>query len=43
MRLDELAERLEKPFETVLVEDLGPQGGSAAYFINASYEFELIH
>ena len=33
LTLAELAERLEKPFETVLVEDLGPQGGSAAYFI----------
>jgi N-acyl-D-amino-acid deacylase len=33
LTLAELAERLEKPFERVLVEDLGPQGGSAAYFI----------
>lgn len=33
LTLAELAERLEKPFERVLMEDLGPQGGSAAYFI----------
>lgn len=31
--LAELATELEKPFERVLVDDLGPQGGSAAYFI----------
>jgi N-acyl-D-aspartate/D-glutamate deacylase len=31
--LADLATELEKPFEAVLVDDLGPDGGSAAYFI----------
>ncbi|MEE4361261.1 MAG: amidohydrolase family protein [Pseudomonadales bacterium] len=31
--LAELATEREKPFERVLIDDLGPQGGSAAYFI----------
>jgi N-acyl-D-amino-acid deacylase len=31
--LAELAEELGKPFEVVLLDDLGPDGGSAAYFI----------
>ncbi len=31
--LAELAAALGKPFEDVLIDDLGPQGGSAAYFI----------
>lgn len=33
MTLAELALLLEKPFEDVLIDDLGPDGGSAAYFI----------
>lgn len=31
--LEEVAAELGKPFEEVLVDDLGPDGGSAAYFI----------
>lgn len=31
--LADLAERLGKPFERVLIDDIGPQGASAAYFI----------
>lgn len=31
--LADLAAELEKPFEDVLIDDLGPDGGSAAYFI----------
>lgn len=31
--LAELAESLGKPFEQVLLEDLGPEGASAAYFV----------
>ncbi|HSG92017.1 MAG TPA: amidohydrolase family protein [Pseudomonadales bacterium] len=31
--LADLAAELGKPFEEVLIDDLGPQGGSAAYFI----------
>lgn len=33
MTLAELAKQLEKPFEDVLIDDLGPDGGYAAYFI----------
>lgn len=31
--LEEVAAELGKPFEDVLIDDLGPDGGSAAYFI----------
>jgi N-acyl-D-amino-acid deacylase len=31
--LADLAERLGKPFERVLIDDIGPQGASAAYYI----------
>ena len=31
--LAEVAEELNKPFEKVLIDDIGPQGASAAYFV----------
>ena len=33
MTLAEVAEQLDKPFEDVLIEDIGPRGASAAYFV----------
>jgi N-acyl-D-amino-acid deacylase len=33
MTLAEVAEELEKPFEDVLIDDIGPGGASAAYFV----------
>jgi len=33
LTLEAVAEQLGKPFEEVLVDDLGPGGGSAAYFV----------
>lgn len=33
MTLAEVAEELGKPFEEALIEDIGPEGGSAAYFV----------
>ena len=33
MTLAEVAEELDKPFEDVLIEDIGPRGASAAYFV----------
>ena len=33
MTLAEVAEELNKPFEEALIEDIGPEGGSAAYFV----------
>lgn len=33
MTLEEVAEELEKPFEQVLMEDIGPGGARAAYFV----------
>jgi N-acyl-D-amino-acid deacylase len=33
LTLADLAERLGKPFEQVLIDDIGPDGASAAYFI----------
>lgn len=33
LTLKAVAEQLDKPFEEVLVDDLGPGGGSAAYFV----------
>lgn len=33
LTLAEVADELEKPFERVLMEDLGPDGASAAYFV----------
>lgn len=33
MTLAEVAEELNKPFEDALIEDIGPEGGSAAYFV----------
>ncbi len=33
MTLKEVAEELEKPFEDVLIDEIGPRGASAAYFV----------
>lgn len=33
MTLEEVADSLDKPFEDVLIDDIGPQGASAAYFV----------
>lgn len=33
MTLAEVAEKLDKPFENVLIDDIGPGGASAAYFV----------
>lgn len=33
MTLAEVADELGKPFERALIEDIGPEGGSAAYFV----------
>ncbi len=33
MTLAEVAEQLDKPFEDVLIDDIGPRGASAAYFV----------
>ncbi|WP_438865040.1 N-acyl-D-amino-acid deacylase family protein [Neptunicella sp.] len=33
LTLQQVAEKLDKPFARVLIEDIGPQGASAAYFI----------
>ncbi len=33
MTLAEVAEELDKPFEDVLIDDIGPDGASAAYFV----------
>ncbi|MEX0929885.1 MAG: amidohydrolase family protein [Balneolales bacterium] len=33
MTLAEIADSLGKPFEDVLIDDIGPRGGSAAYFV----------
>jgi N-acyl-D-amino-acid deacylase len=33
MTLAEVADELGKPFEQALIEDIGPEGGSAAYFV----------
>jgi len=33
MTLAEVADSLNKPFEDVLIDDIGPQGASAAYFV----------
>ncbi|MCH8549993.1 MAG: amidohydrolase family protein [Balneolaceae bacterium] len=33
MTLAEVADELDKPFEEALIEDIGPEGGSAAYFV----------
>lgn len=37
MTLEEVAEELEKPFEQVLIDDIGPGGASAAYFVMDEY------
>ncbi len=43
MTLDTVAKQLGKPFEVALVDDLGPNSGSAAYFVmNEALQGELL-